>query len=209
MRWIPLASSWCGQALLTARLIHVGTASDDEGRYIYAGHQLIHELFHGGGSPYFETYLSGAPVIYPVLAAMADHLGGLVAVRLMSMSFMLTATALLYGTGKRLFGYWPAVAAAALFAGLGLTEDLGRAGHPRRAGPDADRAPRPTARCAPADDERHASRWLLLVPVMLLAANAAKYATLVFDPVVVGIAALQVLPEGWRRVLTRGSRRSA
>src|ERR1700735_1847894 len=120
VRWIPLVIILCGQALLTARLIHVSTASGDEGRYIYAGHQLIHEIFHGGGSPYYETYFSGAPVIYPVLAAMADHFGGLVGVRLMSMSFMLTATALLYGSGKRLFGYWPGVAAAGLFAGLGL-----------------------------------------------------------------------------------------
>ncbi|MGH3399041.1 MAG: hypothetical protein ACRDPO_30595, partial [Streptosporangiaceae bacterium] len=37
------------------------------------------------------------------------------------------------------------------------------------------------------------------------AANAAKYATLVFDPVVVRIAALQVLPDGWRRMLTRAT----
>ena len=113
LRWIPLAIILCAQALLTSRLIHLSTASGDEGRYIYAGHQLIHEIFHGGGSPYYETYFSGAPVIYPVLAALADHFGGLVGVRLMSMSFMLTATALLYGSGKRLFGYWPGVAAAA------------------------------------------------------------------------------------------------
>jgi 4-amino-4-deoxy-L-arabinose transferase-like glycosyltransferase len=202
VRWIPLAIVLCGQALLTSRLIHVSTASGDEGRYIYAGHQLIHEIFHGGGSPYYETYFSGAPVIYPVLAAMADHLGGLVAVRLMSMSFMMTATTLLYGSGKRLFGYWPGVAAAGLFAGLGLTEDLGAlATHDAL----ALLLTAASAYCAvrTSDTDRDPSRWLVLVPIMLLAANAAKYATLVFDPVVVGIAALQVLPDGWRRVFTR------
>ena len=202
LRWIPLAIILCAQALLTSRLIHLSTASGDEGRYIYAGHQLIHEIFHGGGSPYYETYFSGAPVIYPVLAALADHFGGLVGVRLMSMSFMLTATALLYGSGKRLFGYWPGVAAAGLFAGLGLTEDLGAlATHDALALMLTAAA----AYCAvrTSDTDRHPSRWLILVPVMLLAANAAKYATLVFDPVVVGIAALQVLNDGWRRMLTR------
>jgi Dolichyl-phosphate-mannose-protein mannosyltransferase len=202
MRWIPLVVILCGQALLTARLIHVSTASGDEGRYIYAGHQLIHEIFHGGGSPYYETYFSGAPVIYPVLAAMADSVGGIVAVRLMSLAFMLTATGLLYGAGRRLFGYWPGVAAAGLFAGLGLTEDLGAlATHDAL----ALMLTAASAYCAvrTSDDDRNPSRWLVLVPVMLLFANAAKYATLVFDPVVIGVAALQVLPQGWRRVLTR------
>jgi hypothetical protein len=202
VQWIPLLIILSGQALLTARLIHVSTASGDEGRYIYAGHQLIHEIFHGGGSPYYETYFSGAPVIYPVLAAMADHVGGIVAVRLMSMSFMLTATGLLYGAGKRLFGFWPGVAAAGLFAGLGLTEDLGAlATHDAL----ALMLTAVAAYCAvrTSEDDSHPSRWLILVPVTLLLANAAKYATLVFDPVVIGIAALQVLPEGWRRVLTR------
>ena len=203
VRLIPIAIVLCGQALLTARLIHVSTASGDEGRYIYAGHQLIHELFDGGGSPYYETYFSGAPVIYPVLAAMADHLGGIVAVRLMSTAFMLTASGLLYGAGRRLFGYWPGVVAAGLFGGLGLTQDLGAlATHDAL----ALMLTAASAYCAvrTSDADRNPSRWLVLVPVMLLAANAAKYATLIFDPVVIGMAALQVLPDGWRRVLTRG-----
>ena len=203
VRWIPIAIVLCGQALLTARLIHVSSASGDEGRYIYAGHQLIHELFDGGGSPYYETYFSGAPVIYPVLAAMADHLGGIVAVRLMSTAFMLTASGLLYGAGRRLFGYWPGVVAAGLFGGIGLTQDLGAlATHDAL----ALMLTAASAYCAvrTSDTDRNPNRWLVLVPVMLLAANAAKYATLIFDPVVIGMAALQVLPSGWRRVLTRG-----
>lgn len=84
LRWPwPLFAVLLVQAYFTVRLVGVGYASDDEGRYIWAGHQLIYELFHGGGSPYFETYYSGAPWLYPPLAAIADRVGGLAAVRLM------------------------------------------------------------------------------------------------------------------------------
>ena len=96
LTWVPLALILAAQALLTVRLSTGAFASGDEGRYIYAGHQLIYELWHGGGSPYYETFFSGAPVIYPILAAMADHIGGLVAVRLMSLVFMMTATTTLF-----------------------------------------------------------------------------------------------------------------
>jgi len=200
--WVPVAIVLCAQAILTARLIHLSTASGDEGRYIYAGHQIIHELWHGGGSPYYETYFSGAPVIYPVLAALADHVGGLVAVRLASLAFMLTATSLLFGAGRRLFGYRAGVAAAGLFAGLGLTDDLGAlATHDALALMLTAAA----AYCAvrTPDNEPHASRWLMAVPVMLVAANATKYATLLFDPIVIGLASAQVAGEGWRRAAHR------
>ena len=181
-RWLPLVLILGAQAVLSARLIPTGIPSHDESGYIYAGHQLIHELWHGGGSPYNETYFSGSPVIYPVIAAMADHAGGLVAVRLMSLLFMMTATLLAFATGSRLFGYLPGIMAAGLFAGLGLTQDLGA-----YATYDAMALMlvAVAAYCAvrAADD----SFWLLLVPIALLAANATKYATLLFDPIVIGL----------------------
>lgn len=201
-RWLPLALILVVQAVLSARLFHTGIASDDEARYIYSGHQLILELWHGGGSPYFETFLSGAPDIYPVLAAMADHLGGLVAVRLMSLVFMLAATVLLAATTRRMFGYGAAIAAAALFAGLGLTQDLGALATYDAMSLFLVAA---AAYCAvrTGRDERHAGRWLLLVPLALLAANATKYASVIFDPVVVGLAASRLAGQGWKRVIQR------
>ena len=200
--WLPVALILVAQAVLSARLFHAGIASDDEARYIYTGHQLILELWHGGGSPYFETYLSGAPVIYPVLAAVADHIGGLVAVRLMSLAFMLAATTCLYATARRIFGYPAALAAAGLFAGLGLTQDLGAlATYDAMSLMLVAAAAYCAVRTGP--DDRHAGRWLLLVPLTLLAANATKYVTVVFDPVVIGLAASRLAGQGWKRVLQR------
>lgn len=198
--WVPLLVILAAQAWLSVKLIAVNYGSGDEGRYIYAGHQLIYELWHGGGSPYYETYFSGAPVLYPVLAAMADHLGGLVQVGLLSLAFMLSATALLFAVTRRLFGYWPGLLAAGLFAGIVLTQNLGAL-----ATYDSMSLMLMAAAVYVAirtgDTEPHASRWLLALPVALLAANATKYMTLVFDPVIIGLAAMQVreFSRIWRR----------
>lgn len=199
---LPLALVLLAQTILTMKLATWAYASGDEGRYIYAGHQLIYELWHGGGSPYYETYFSGAPVVYPVLAAMADYVGGLLAVRLMSLVFMLIATCLLFDITRRWFGYWPGVLAAGLFAGIGLTQDLGALGTYDALALMLVVA---AAFCAArtGDGERHATRWLLAVPLALLLANATKYVSVLFDPIIVGIAAWQVRDDGLRRVAQR------
>jgi hypothetical protein len=195
--WLPLALILLAQFALTVRLIPQGSASHDEALYIEAGHVLIHELFHGGGTPYYETYFSGAPVAYSPLAAMADYAGGLAAVRLLSAMFLQVAAVMLYLTGRRLFGYWPAAVSCALWAGLSLTQIVGRnaiydalalmllsvAGY-----------------CASRSNE---ARWLLLVPLALLGADTAKYVTLLFNPTVILIAAYQPRGQGVRAVLRR------
>ena len=199
---VPLLAILVVQVILSARLLHVfSAASGDESLYIYAGHQEIYELFHGGGSPYYEDWFSGSPVIYPVLAAMADHVGGLLLVRVMSMAFMLAATAVLYATTRRLFGYWPGVTAAGLFTGLGITQGLGVL-----ATYDALALAlmAVSAYCAVRAGDG-GSRWLLVIPPALLAANATSYATLLFDPVVIGIAALMLHGAGWRRMIQRAA----
>ena len=200
--WIPLILVLAAETYLSARLIHVSLISPDESLYIYSGRQLIDELLHGGGSPYYETYFSGVPDLYPILAAAADAVGGLVAARLMSLAFMLVATTLLFLTGRRLFGYWPGIVAAALFAGLGITQGLGALATFDAMSLMMIAA---AAYCGVRAAERghRAARWLLLVPLALLAANALKYASLIFDPAVIGLAALRLEPQGWRRVAHR------
>ena len=196
----PVAGVLLLQAVLSIRLLHVSGASGDESLYIYSGHQLIHELWHGGGSPYYETYFSGAPVIYPVLAAMLDHAGGLALVRLVSGGFMLAATGLLFATARRLFGYWPAVTAIGLFASLGITQGLGA-----YATFDAMALMLMAFAAYCAVRAPDGSKWLLFIPAILLVANATKYACALFDPVVIMLAALALRSQGWARVTQRAA----
>jgi hypothetical protein len=197
-RALPLMLILAAQAALSVRIInHI--PSDDEARYIYAGHQLIYELLHGGGSPFYETYFSGAPDIYPPVAAIADHLGGIIAVRLLSLIFMLVTTTILFATTQRIYGYWAGCAAAALFAATGLTHSLGvYANYDAMAFMFVALAAYCGVRAG-----NGAARWLLVVPVALLLANATKYMTLLYDPFVICLAALQIRGRGWRRVLER------
>src|SRR5262249_37330865 len=168
---VPLLAILAVQVVLSVRLLRNVGASGDESLYIYAGHQEVYTLFHGGGSPYYEDWFSGSPVIYPLLAAMADHLGGLMLVREMSMAFMLMTTVLVYATTRRLCGYWPAVTAAALFTVLGITQGLGVL-----ATYDAMSLALIAfaAYCAVRAGDGGAL-WLLVVPSALLGANATAY----------------------------------
>lgn len=196
---VPLAAVLLVQVMLTVRLLpYVGGDHADEAIYIYGGHQLIFELLHGGGSPYYETWYSGAPVIYPVIAALADHFGGVTLARLLSLVFMLTATILLFFTGRRLFGHWVGLTSAGLFAGLGITQNLGA-----MATYDAISLMMVAAAAYCATRSLGSTRWFLLIPLALLIANATKYVTVLFDPIVIGIAAIQLAADGWRRVWQR------
>src|SRR6201996_8748628 len=113
------------QAALSARLLRADTAFEDEAAYLWAGHLEWANLLHGTPLPQFPSYFSGAPVIYPPLAALADSVGGLTGARVLSLVFMLGATTLLYFTAGRLAGRWAAGFGAALFAVAGPTLHLG------------------------------------------------------------------------------------
>ena len=195
------ASSWCllavlgVQVLLSLRLIWHSTAFQDEALYLRAGHLEWAHWLHGAPIPDFPVYFSGAPFLYPPVGALADSIGGLPGARLLSLCFMLGVTSLLWVTTRLLYGQRAALLAAGLFATLAGTQFLGSF-----ATYDALAlflltlaawvAVRSVDCAAPA-------RVLLLIisGITLAAADAVKYATALFTPVVVVIVAFAV----WRR----------
>jgi Dolichyl-phosphate-mannose-protein mannosyltransferase len=198
--WTGLATGTCWpialllgvQALLTLRLVGSNTASSDESLYLWAGRVELAHLLHGSPVPDFATYFSGSPVIYPPLGAMAAGLGGLVGARLLSLAMMLAATTLLHGITRRLFDRRAAFFAAALFVGLSSTQFLGAL-----ATYDAMAlllmAAATWLAVVAADRVRPGRQSVLLavaVAAVLALANATKYASALFDPVVVGVAIL-------------------
>jgi 4-amino-4-deoxy-L-arabinose transferase-like glycosyltransferase len=178
------------QAALSLRLVWRTSAYGDEGLYIWAGHVEWAHWVHGAPMPDFASYFSGAPALYPPLAAAADTLGGLAGARVLSTVFILAATCFLYGTAMRLFGRRAAVAGSALFAGCGAAQFLG-------AFATYDAMTICLLACSTWIAVRAATRPTLAVRIGLLVAcgivlalaDAAKYVGLLFDPVVVAVAA--------------------
>ena len=121
----PLLAVLTVQVALSLRLLAANTAFQDEALYLRAGHLEWARWLHHAPIPGFPAYFSGAPVLYPPLAAIADSLGGLVAARLLSLCFMIAVTSLLWATTGRLYGRRAALLAAGLFATLAGTQFLG------------------------------------------------------------------------------------
>ena len=190
-RW-PLGVVLAAQAALSVRLAWSNTAFQDEGLYLRAGHLEWARWLHGTPIPDFPSYFSGAPVLYPPIGALADSIGGLAAARLLSLCFMLVVTGLLWGTTSRLYGQRAALLAAGLFATLAGTQFLGAF-----ATYDA------MALCllalaswlgvrAAASERRVPLALLVASGAILAVADAVKYATALFTPVVIIAVALAV-----------------
>lgn len=125
--------------------------------------------------------------MYPPIAALADSLGGLAAARLLSLAFMMASTVLLYAAAKRLFGRGPAIAGAALFAVFGMADQLGAfATYDAMALFLLALASWLTVRAS----GRLTEPMLILAACSLALADATKYATVLWSPVVVALAIL-------------------
>jgi 4-amino-4-deoxy-L-arabinose transferase-like glycosyltransferase len=191
--WWPLLAVLAIQAGLSLRLVRADTAFEGEALHLHAGHLEWAHWLHGVRIPPFQSYLSGAPVIYPPLGAAADSVGGLAGARVLSLAFMLGATALLWGTTGRLFGRRAAFFAAALFAVLGPTLHLGVF-----ATYDAMSLflVALAAWCVVrAGDRGEATGWMVAAGAALAVANAAAYSSALFDLFVVALVLLTAFPK--------------
>lgn len=203
--WLPLLALLGAQAVASGRLLRADTAYTDEALYLWAGRAEWAHVLAGTPmpAPAFPAYFSGSPLIYPPLGAIASGIGGLAGARLLSLAFMLGCTALLWDATRRLYGSTAAFFAAAAFALLGPVIHLGAFAtydpmalfllalsawlvvHP---GPRADGI----------------DWWVIGGALVLALADLAKYAALLFDPVVVALCLLVAIPEtGSRYARTR------
>jgi hypothetical protein len=191
------------QACLSLRLVWSNTAYTDEALYLWAGHLEWDHVLHGASLPALPTYFSGSPILYPPIGALADSIGGLAGARILSLCFMLAATVLLWVITSRLYGRRAAFFATSMWALLGPTLRLGAFA---TYDPMALLLLAGAACCATARRHRDdATGWMLAGAVLLALANATKYATAIFDPVVIALAVLSAWPQsGGKLALRRG-----
>ena len=189
--WWPLLVVLAVQAALSLRLVWSTTAFQDEALYLRAGHLEWAHWLHQAPVPAFPAYFSGAPVLYPPLAAAADSLGGLAAARLLSLCLMLGVTGLLWATTARLYGRRAALLAAGLFATLAGTQFLGAfATFDALALFLLALATWLAVRAAAMAGFLSRAALLAAAGLALAAANTVTYPTVLFTPVVLAVAVL-------------------
>jgi hypothetical protein len=194
---------WCvlaGQTVLTLPWLWRTAPFTDEALYLRAGHQEWSHWLHGTALPDYASWFSGAPVLYPPLGAAADALGGLAAARALSLVLMLGATCCVYLAAARLFGRDAGLFASAVFAVSGLVVHNGAFATYNPLAMFLLAA----AMWAGVRASAGSYGWVAGCAAALAMANAAKYATLAWDPVVIGVVFLHAWPRGAAEALRRG-----
>jgi hypothetical protein len=103
VRRLPLTLLVLLQVGLSARLSN--TAFQDEATYVATGRAYLNAWFAGQPAPRgLGDYLSGFPVLYPVVAGLLNSAGGLWLVRAFSLVLMIAAMLCLRGTVRHLWG---------------------------------------------------------------------------------------------------------
>ena len=140
-------------------------------------------------------------MIYPPLGALADHVGGLAGARVLSLVFMLGATTLLWSAARRRYGRRAAFFAAALFAVLGPTLHLGAFATYKALSLFLVAL---AAWCVLRAGTRGVLPGRMIAAGVALAlANATSYSTVLFDVLVLVLAALAAFPAPGGRVALR------
>lgn len=201
----PLLAVLGIQTVLSASMVRNRTAFGDEALYLSAGHLVWSHWLHGTQIPLYQTWFSGAPVLYPPIGAIADSLGGLAAARLLSLVFMLGVTSLLWSTATRLLAdKRAAFFAAALFAVLAPTLHLGS--FATYDAPALLLLAAATWCVAGVWDAEDTAPRIIAAGVLLALANATKYATTLYDPTVLCVTFLSSWPDaGWKAALRRAA----
>jgi hypothetical protein len=197
VRYAPLLPVLAGQVIISIMLIRSNTAFLDEAVYLFAGHQEISHLLTGAPITQYETYFSGAPWAYPVLAATIDSAGGLAAARAFSLLCVIGATVCLYAVTDKLFGRLAAFFATTLFALLGPTQFLSALS-------TFDAMVLLLIALSVlfvvlAVDSRHDTMWLVWAGISLGLSDVVKYAAGIFTPVVILLVYLVFVPRVGRK----------
>lgn len=189
----PLAAICAVQAALSLTLVWSNTAFADEAYYLWAGHLEIEHWLRGTSVPQImlDGNLSGSPLIYPPIGALADSIGGLAAARILSLIFMLGSTILLYLTTSQLFGRTAAVAASALWA---VSEPVIRLAFATYDPLSILLTALSAWLVLQASHRRHGIALVTAAAATLALANATAYSGVVIDPVVITFAFLLWLP---------------
>jgi putative flippase GtrA/GT2 family glycosyltransferase len=185
----PVMAICAMQAALSLTLVRSNTAYTDEATCLWIGRLEIAHWIHGTPWPstYAYEHLSGSPLIYPPIGALASNLGDLAGARILSLIFMLFTTILLYFTASKLIGRTGALFAAALWA---LSEPAMRL---------AFATPEPLSvlltalsswLIVQASYRRHRGELIAAAAVTLALADVTAYQGLVIIPVVVAFAIL-------------------
>ena len=181
------------QAVLSLTLVWSNTAFGDEAEYLWIGHLEVGHWLHGTPWPsaYADQFLSGSPTIYPPLGALASGVGGLAGARILSLSFMLGATVLLYLTASRLFGHAGALATSALWV---LSEPTIRLAYATYDPLSILLTALSAWLVTQAADRRDRVALVVAAAASLAIANVTAYSGIVIDPVVIAFAFLVWLP---------------
>ncbi|HET9188067.1 MAG TPA: glycosyltransferase family 39 protein [Acidothermaceae bacterium] len=198
--WLPLICAV--QVALATRHGLNSNAFEDEGLYVYTGHRMIQHLLHGTFLPeYPGAFFSGAPALYPVLAAMADAVGGLEAARDVSLFFAVVTTLAVYGIGSRLFGRAAGLIGASAFVLCGSVIYIS---HFATYDSMMMALVAVAAWLAVVSAQRDGFAWAPAVAFLLALAFLTKYAGAAYAPFVIALGVVVGWPlYGWK-VVRRG-----